>query len=209
MNDGNSYIILTGDHGEDMYFHGLDGSVLHGGPPWDTVQKVPLVLYPYPEPKVITKLHSSIFIKQMILDLSESLDFPNISFNEPSEVHVTGGNDRITVYMHSIESVGFVFNNGVKYFIEGRFKGQPVEHLYYLDEDKDESVNGINNPNAESKPEKKFWSDNREHYKDFLEMHYPYIWNSDLFKTFMNEHRRHPKDEEEKIKEKLHALGYI
>jgi 2-polyprenyl-3-methyl-5-hydroxy-6-metoxy-1,4-benzoquinol methylase len=208
LDDGKTYIILTGDHGEDIYYHGLDGSALHGGPPWDTVQKVPLVIYPYPKPEVTNKLCSSIYIKQMILDLSESTGSPNISFNEPTEVHVTGGNDRVTVHMHTIEVVGFVFNNGIKYFIEGRFRGEPVEHLYNLKEDKEEKSNLINTSNDRSEV-LKFWSDKSEHQKGFLRLHYPYIWNSDLFKTFMNNHRMHQKDEEEKIKEKLHALGYI
>lgn len=68
-------IIITSDHGENLGEHGM---LVHGGPPWDSVIHVPLIMvYPplIPPGKKVNGLTESIDIMPTILDISK-IDLP-------------------------------------------------------------------------------------------------------------------------------------
>jgi len=204
LDDGHTYIIVCSDHGEDIYLHGSQGGMFHAGLPWETVLRVPLILYPYPQPKKVDILWSNVYLKQMILELSEGFDARKIDIRRLASVHITGGK---VDEQHSVASAGYVFDRGIKYFVEGMVNSKPKEHLYLLKEDRSERVNRLNDL-PEGSVYERFWLEEGRNYRGELKKHYPFIFDSDLFAQHIHHIKDHTKEEEEKIKERLQALGY-
>ncbi|MBU1627231.1 sulfatase-like hydrolase/transferase [bacterium] len=206
LDDGNTVIVLGSDHGEDIYIHGLQGTLLHEGLPWETVLRIPLIIYPCDKSKRIENLWSNIFLKETILGLTEDFDSRKIDLKEFEYVQITG--TKVEGAEHCIASAGYVFDIGMKYFVEGMLEGKPKEHLYILKEEQNEENNCANNLPIRSHYED-FWKRDGKILREKLKKEYPFIFDSELLSEHINRSNTKKRADDEIIKQKLHALGYL
>lgn len=192
MDDGSTLIVLFADHGDDYYLHGKSGSELHASLPFDSVTKIPLVFYPLDVGKLpFSQLNSAIYLPGILFPeifdaIPSSIDYPYGYI-----IPITGAGK-----VFAIGSAGWVTENGIKYFC-CHTKDGVKEYCFDL----------INDPEEQHSDIKILPKNIREELYKRTKRLYPHIWNPEKFLAEIQ--RVKHSSEEDLIKERLRALGYI
>lgn len=199
LDDGKTTIVLTADHGEDLYLHGENGVPAHGGLPYDSVAKVPFMIYPYKEPEIVNDLYSGSDTKNIILDLAFEDRFNPI---EREYEEITGCKHEATGKEFS---AGFVFKDGIKYFVEYN-PVEPKRYCYDLIKDPEETNNILW---AKYIDISRIDADIYKKYDNMVKKNYPMLYDKDLYNMMMSKDSKKIDNDDKVIKERLKSLGYM
>jgi len=184
-------IILCSDHGDDF---GLHDSVLHTDSlPWDSVAKVPFVVYPDPGCERGDFLTSNVDIKRTILDIAEHGE---IKIPEHEHVILTGGLHKQT--KNAIRSCGFIDRDGCKYIRTG--DGEEYFFPVGLDNKERQSIFNMT-PEASGNFYSLYVHEIRE-----LKRNYPFLFHGKRYEEHL---KQAEADNDRFIEEQLKGLGYL